>query len=129
MSFDDDTLGQIRRLLGRGRYAPKAYGLILAVVEYAIAKLDAHRHITGRELLDALVEFMVKKYGLLAEFILKEWGVNSSEDVGEIVFELVEVGLLKKRREDSRCDFEGYDLFSEIAKKALRPPELDLSRI
>jgi len=129
MNPHDDTFNQLRKLLKKRRYDPKAYGLILAVVEFAIQRMGVRRHITGRQLLDSLVELMVKKHGLLAQFILKEWGINSSENIGEIVFDLVEAGLLKKRPEDTIQDFEGYDLFGEIEQRALNPPVLDLSGI
>lgn len=125
----DNTFNQLRKLLKKKRYDPKAYGLILAVVEFAIQRMGVRRHITAKQLLDSLVDLMVERHGLLAQFILREWGINSSENIGEMVFDLIEAGLLKKRPEDTVQDFEGYDLFGEIERKALNPPTLDLNRI
>jgi len=42
-----------------------------------------------------------------AKELLAEWGVHSSEDVGRIVFALVQTGLLTSRPEDDPKDFNG----------------------
>jgi uncharacterized repeat protein (TIGR04138 family) len=45
--------------------------------------------------------------------VLQEWGVRQCEDFGEIVFNMVEGGVLSKTSKDSREDFKGgYDFES-----------------
>ena len=68
------------------------------------------RHVTGKELLEVLRIFALLRFEKDAKRHLNEWGVKSCEDFGEIVFNLVEAGLLGKRPEDHREDFQGgYD--------------------
>lgn len=68
------------------------------------------RHVTGQELLTGIREFALGQFGPMAMMVLEEWGVHTCQDFGEIVFNMVEVGLLAKTEQDSREDFkDGYD--------------------
>ena len=67
-------------------------------------------HISGAELLDALRELAVERFGKQAKATLNGWGIFKCEDFGEIVFNLIEAGLLTKQEKDSKADFQGgYD--------------------
>ena len=47
----------------------------------------------------------------MAKCVLNCWGVQSTGDFGEIVFNLIEAGLMSKTDEDTRADFRDvYDL-------------------
>ena len=49
-------------------------------------------------------------YGKRAKATLNGWGIFKCEDFGEIVFNLIEAGLLIKQEKDSKADFHGgYD--------------------
>jgi uncharacterized repeat protein (TIGR04138 family) len=53
--------------------------------------------------------------------VLGNWGINSTEDIGEIVFNLVDAGVLGKTDEDRREDFaHGYD-FAETFETPFLP--------
>ena len=46
----------------------------------------------------------------MAHIVLERWGIQGTEDVGEVVFNLIDIGLLSRRPEDSRMDFaDGFD--------------------
>ena len=64
--------------------------------------------------------------GPLAPTVFAEWGVRSTEDVGAIVFELVEAGQLSARAEDTILDFtSGTDLLAALSESASkRSPRL-----
>ena len=60
--------------------------------------------------MDGMRQYALENYGPMAKTLLNEWGVSSTEDFGEIVFNLVENNLLAKTEEDSREDFgNGFD--------------------
>jgi uncharacterized repeat protein (TIGR04138 family) len=83
------------------------------------------RHVTGQELLEGIREFALQQFGPLAWLVLDEWGVRRCEDFGEIVFNLLEHGVLSKTPTDRREDFRGgYDFFEAFRKPFLPPSKL-----
>jgi uncharacterized repeat protein (TIGR04138 family) len=50
------------------------------------------------------------------------WRIDRSEDVGEIVFALVEIGLLAASKDDSRDDFNGLFTIGELFSPDRSPP-------
>jgi uncharacterized repeat protein (TIGR04138 family) len=103
------------------RYAIAAYAFVRAGLDYTVRRLEKPRHVSGRELLDGIREFALSEFGPMAKTVLNGWGIQRTEDVGEIVFNLVENGLLGKTEKDSRADFaNGYD-FDEAFRSPFRP--------
>jgi uncharacterized repeat protein (TIGR04138 family) len=106
------------------RYRREAYGFLLLALGAAVNSLPAERqadparrHLSGRELLLGMVELAQREFGPMAAAVFGEWGVRTSADVGELVFQLVECGQLSARPEDSREDFQGHDLMGMLAEK------------
>ena len=63
------------------------------------------RHISGQALCQGLREYALTQYGLLAKTVLKQWHIRGTEDFGQIVFAMVNAGLMQKTPEDSIDDF------------------------
>ncbi len=75
------------------------------------------RHVSGQELLDGIRQFALQQFGPMVVTVFEEWGVKSCRDFGEIVFNMVEIGLLAKTERDSRDDFQnGYDFTDAFLK-------------
>ena len=63
----------------------------------------------------------------MALTVIQSWGVSTTLDFGEIVFNLVETGKLGKTDEDKKGDFaNGYDFHEVFVKPFL--PARDLER-
>jgi uncharacterized repeat protein (TIGR04138 family) len=77
-------------------------------------------HVTGPELCHAARRLAVRSYGLMAVSVLARWGLHSTSDIGEIVYNLIVSGDLEKTPNDSRADFDNVFDFA----KALRPKSL-----
>ncbi len=92
------------------RYAEAAYLFLLSALHHRLSGLELPRHISGAEVADAVRELALERFGPLARTVLEHWGIHATTDIGEIVFALVECGVLIKQPEDSHEDFEG--LFS-----------------
>ena len=76
---------------------------------------------TGQELLEGIRQYALQQYGPMAVTVLEEWGVTHCRDFGDIVFNMVESGLLAKTEKDSRDDFQqGYD-FTDAFRKPFWP--------
>src|SRR5258705_433837 len=89
-----------------GGYHERGYLFVLAALEYAQGKLPARRHLSGGELAWACRDFAREQFGLLAPTVLGHWGIASTEDLGRIVFMLIDVGLLASQPTDKLKDFE-----------------------
>src|SRR5256885_9859783 len=81
----------------------------------------AHRHVSGQELLEGLRRHALDQFGPMAKTVLDYWGVRKCEDFGEIVFNMVEKGILGKTEQDSREDFRGGFDFNEAFVKPFQP--------
>lgn len=111
LQFADGVLARIRAR--GGHYDERGYLFVLAAVEFLQGQLDHRRHVTGPELAHACREFAVRQFGLMAESVLGHWGITRTEDLGRIVYTLVEVGLLVTQPGDRESDFAGVYDFRE----------------
>jgi uncharacterized repeat protein (TIGR04138 family) len=87
------------------RYAREAYVFVSESLGHTVQRLGRMGHVSGRELCQGMCEYALRQFGRLARTVLESWGVRRSEDIGEIVFNMVDAGLLRKTDEDSRDDF------------------------
>ncbi len=68
------------------------------------------RHVTGQELCEAIRRLALREFGYMAKTVLNSWGVYTTGDFGEIVFNFLRMGLMRKTPEDRREDFDDvYD--------------------
>ncbi len=111
-----------------GRYAPQAYYFVFDALDYTIQRMNKMRHVTGRELLEGVRLYATENFGFLARSVLEEWGVRSTEDLGNIVFNLVEGELLSRTETDKREDFVDVfdfdDAFDQSFRKSLESVRL-----
>ena len=115
------------------RYDRNAYVFVVAALGVTVQALPderkndvARRHLSGRELLAGVVALARHEFGGFAPTVFREWGLQSNEDVGRIVFQLVRSGQLSARPEDSLEDFQGgADLLASLAAppERTRPPQ------
>ena len=108
------------------RYAPAAYHFIRRALDHSLRKLkreDADRpaHVTGKELLEGFRDLSLHEFGPLAKTVLEDWGVTRCADVGQIVFQLVGMGVLGKNDNDKIDDFEELWSFAEAFDIPFRP--------
>jgi uncharacterized repeat protein (TIGR04138 family) len=105
----------LEELLARDpRYRVEAYLFVHAALPRAqqIAKKD--RHVTGQELLEGIRRLALEQFGLMAKPVLNSWGVRATDDFGNIVFNLVNAGLLGKTDEDRVEDFHAVYDFDDV---------------
>src|ERR1051325_7485236 len=108
------------------RYTRDAYLFVREALDFTqknVAKeaKGQMRHITGQELLGGIRDFALQQFGPMAMLVLEEWGVKRCEDFGEIVFNMVETGLLAKTDKDSRDDFQNACDFPDPFRNPFLP--------
>ncbi len=109
------------------RYRREAYLFVRGALDYvqkasSKTRRVAASHISGQELLTGIRAYALELYGPMAKTLFNEWGIRGCEDFGEIVFNMVDHGLLSKTEKDSRDDFKGGYDFSEAFCKPFLPP-------
>ncbi len=131
MSFLDKyrhELQRIRELDPRyelGAYVFIQQGVSFAAKRFFTEKSKERQHISGQQLLEALREFALQQYGPLTYDVLAQWGIHQTEDIGNLVFSLVEHGLLGASEQDSPKDFAGgYDFTEAFLKPFSRKSQL-----
>jgi uncharacterized repeat protein (TIGR04138 family) len=108
------------------RFSRDAYTFVREALDYTQKLIGKEaqgqiRHVSGQELLDGIRHYALQQFGPMVMTVFEEWGVRSSRDFGEIVFNMVEIGLLAKTDRDTREDFQnGYD-FVEVFRKPFQP--------
>ena len=81
---------------------------------------EPERHVTGQELCGAIKQYAIDQYGLLARSVLRHWGVNKTDDFGEIVFNLIDIGQMRKTDNDRREDFNDvFDFDEALSEQAV----------
>jgi uncharacterized repeat protein (TIGR04138 family) len=99
-------------------FAYEAYEFVSEAVSFTQQRLgragddedaDDDRHVSGAELLRGVCDLAVVTFGMMAPVVFKQWGVRTTDHVGRMVFDLIEVGLLSKSDRDTPEDF--HDLF------------------
>src|SRR4051812_19600179 len=88
------------------------------------------RHVTGPELLGGVRQYALKEFGPMVPTVFENWGIQSCEAIGNMVFNLIGAGIFGKTEEDSIEDFKNvYDFeeafvkpFAPAKKIALKPP-------
>ena len=115
------------------RYHRDAYFFVFEALRFAQEQLgiggmapqgedpDEERHVTGQQLCEAIRQYAIQQYGMLSKNVLNEWGVRTTGDFGEIVFNLIEIGQMKKTDSDRREDFENVFDFDAGLRDAFVP--------
>ena len=115
-----------------GRYHPDAYFFLLEALDSTVKNIRRNepehgQHVSGRELLDGIKRIVIDEFGPLSHTVLNEWGIQTTQDFGEIVFHLVRVGRLGKTEQDSIEDFKQVYEFDEAFRLPFEPKQVDES--
>ncbi len=109
------------------RYKFEAYQFIRESLQYAHENLNlpdvahasessdaptppAPKHVTGQQLCEACRQYAVEQYGFMSKTVLGSWGIRSTSDLGELVYNLIRIEQMRKSETDRREDFD--DVFS-----------------
>jgi uncharacterized repeat protein (TIGR04138 family) len=68
------------------------------------------KHISGQDLAEAARQYALEMYGFMAKTVLKGFGIRCTGDIGDIVYNMIKIGRMRKTPNDSRQDFDDvYD--------------------
>ena len=135
-----DHVHRITKLLNRDRRYPiHAYVFVFEALKYAQKVLEMgvespservggrreeketpEHHVTGQQLCEAIRRYALQQYGYMAKTVLNSWGIYSTGDFGEIVFNLIRIGEMRKTPGDRREDFDGLYDFDTAFKRQFK---------
>src|ERR671932_878530 len=109
------------------RYAYEAYEFVFAALAHTQRLLgrvpppeaapEQDYHVSGRQLLEGIRDLALREFGLMARTVFRLWGIDRTDDFGEIIFNLVDADLMSKTSEDARADFHDvYDLDQALVR-------------
>ena len=105
-----------------GRFTSEAFEFVMEALSHAqrmfgkeapanSESAGPEHHITGRELLEGTCDLARREFGLMATIVFDRWGIHCTDHFGEIVFALIDAGVLSKTDSDRLEDFQGvFDL-------------------
>jgi uncharacterized repeat protein (TIGR04138 family) len=114
------------------RYARDAYLFLREALDFTLKKRRKSRggdspDAPASELLDGFRLHALKEYGPMSRMVLESWGIRSCEDIGHLVFNLVEAGVFSKTERDTPEEFRnGFD-FDAAFLAPFRPQRKNLS--
>ena len=103
------------------RYPVQAYEFVSEALSYAHEVMglgrsekgassesgdEPERHLTGQELCEAGRRLALDQFGMMAKTVLNSWGIHSTGDIGEIVYNMIDADLMRKSAADRREDFD-----------------------
>ena len=106
-------------------YAQGALGMGLSKPVGPGKQVPPETHLTGQELCNAIRQYAIEQYGYMAKLVLGSWGIRSTSDFGEIVYNLISISLMKKSASDRREDFNNvYDFDAAFVQQfKIEPPK------
>ena len=96
------------------RYKMDAYAFVMEALSFTQKKLRSPKHVTGEEMLDGIRDLLLEKFGPMTMTVLNYWGIKNTEDIGHIVFNLVDNKILSKTEDDTLDNFRNAYDFEEV---------------
>lgn len=125
----------IENILRRdNRFDPHAYLFLKEALDFTLKRAAEDnagqpRHVSGRELLDGFRDLALQEFGPMAHTLMTEWGLETTRNVGEMVFHLIDEQMFGKQDSDTLEDFEDlYDFEQAFARPFIPKSRLETSR-
>ncbi len=108
------------------RFSVNAYFFILEALRVTAKEIkrkqtDQSRHLSGEELSKGIRNYALNCFGCMSYTVMDLWGISKTTDFGEIVYNLIDVGLLGKSGNDSINDFKDLFDFESAFLKPFEP--------
>ena len=102
------------------RYAYEAYEFVCDAVKFTQDRLglgqdisddETDNHVGAADLLRGSCDMAIRDFGMMAPVVFDHWGVRATDDIGNIVFNLIHLDRLKSSDRDDPDDFrDAFDL-------------------
>ena len=130
VQFEESIANILKR---DARFDAQAYFFLKEALDFTLKRIAEDnegqaRHVSGPELLAGFRDCALEQFGPMASTLMAEWGVHRGEDVGDMVFHLIEEQVFGKQESDSHQDFaDVLDLLKELQEPFLPKSKLAAS--
>lgn len=112
------------------RYGRGAYYFIREALDHTLKNLEKNKtknkgHVSGTQLLDGIRDYALDRFGPMTMTLLDHWNIKKCRDFGDIVFNLVDFGILGRTENDSLEDFEGGYNFHDAFELPFMPSDIE----
>ncbi len=107
------------------RYKADSYEFVMEGLRFSQMRFNKTGHVSGQELAAGIRDLAVKKFGPMARSVLRYWGITRTEDIGNIVFNMIDKKILQKTEADTLDDFRDVYSFEDAFKGVL--PDITLA--
>ena len=123
MQFEQSVVTILKR---DNRFDPHAYFFLKDALDFTLKRIaedngGQERHVSGPELLRGFRDCALDQFGPMASTLMSEWGVRKCQDVGDMVFHLIEEQVFGKQETDQREDFSEIFDFDEALTTPFLP--------
>jgi uncharacterized repeat protein (TIGR04138 family) len=122
MQFEQSVVSILKR---DKRFDPHAYFFLKDALDFTLKRIAESnggqaRHVSGPELLAGYRDFALQQFGPMAGTLMEEWSIRKCQDVGDMVFHLIEEQVFGKQDSDKKEDFsEVFDFQAALAEPFL----------
>ncbi len=117
MQFEQSVVSILKR---DKRFDPHAYFFLKDALDFTLKRIAESnsgqaRHVSGPELLAGFRDHALEQFGPMASTLMTEWSVRKCQDVGDMVFNLIEEQVFGKQESDKKEDFsEVFDFEASL---------------
>ena len=99
------------------RYSINAIRFVYEGLGYTAKKVTCEpRHVSGQTLCEGLRKLALEKWGRLALLVLNTWGIEKTQDFGQIVYLMIKNEWMSAQPTDSIDDFNNVYDFKSVFK-------------
>jgi uncharacterized repeat protein (TIGR04138 family) len=109
------------------RFALRAYEFISLI--FSVLEKAGRAHFSAKEIIDTTVKTATILYGPVAEFVLEDMGIKTTEDIGDIISNLIDLKIMTRDNIDSRYKFLFFPKKSLFSKKNLKPLNIEKLKV
>ncbi len=123
VQFEQSVVAILKR---DSRFDAHAYFFLKDALDFTLKRsAEANggqaRHVSGPDLLQGFREFALEQFGPMAATLMTEWGVRKCQDVGDMVFLLIDEQVFGKQDTDRREDFSEIFDFEDALVRPFLP--------
>ncbi len=117
MQFEQSVLSILKR---DKRFDPHAYFFLKDALDFTLKRIAESnngqaRHVSGPELLEGCRDYALEQFGPMASTLMNEWSIRKCQDLGDMVFHLIEEQVFGKQDSDKKEDFsEVFDFQASL---------------